>query len=510
MDIDAMLKSVMVDPVTWVEGIQTLIGPTSALNLTGSGGTMYKLGIILLIAGVVWSGLKIASVGSGTELKDFFVRLLLAASLVFGSPGIGTSLNDFWKETYKWGRTNVAGKAIANAQEQVTSLAVATSAISLLAAAAPVALEVANTVIFQKNAKEAMQDAEKSVAGSMDTIGKVLQFLGGSLSAIMGSYYLVILVAGFTILMATVLLPISGAMMMFSGGLTNQWFSAWFRGVTGALIMTIFMPVVFSSALELGFVQPAKNFAEGFSAAAAESQAGLKSITEIPGNLGSGKFLEAMQNMYSGVSGQVSAAGKAIQAATVGLAASIIMLVIGLIFAVAIVYVAQNQIMTLVGGTFSGGREGGAAGAAAFGAAGTAAGTMAGSAGSVIGGAAVTTANAFTGGGASKAISVFREAGGGGGSSSPGGGGFSMPSGSGSDDSHYEQMAQAAEMAESAWSGGGSSSGGAAKMRTSSGGAGSGFGSSNLKSGGGRGSSAPGGTSGRSFGSGRGSGGRKS
>jgi hypothetical protein len=494
MDISGLLQSVMVDPILWIKDIEKQIGAGRQFGLAGSlglGDSMYKLGIILLIAGIVWSGLKIASVG-GSELKDFFVRFLLAATLVFGTPSASVWLMNTWEQTYDWGRNTVAKKAIDNAAKEVSGLAIATASISALAAAAPIALEVANAVLG-KNPKEAMEDAKKSAAGSLETIGKVVQFLGGALSAIVGSYYLVVLVAGFTILIATVLLPLSGAMLIFSGGLANPWFSAWLRGVTGALIMTMFMPVVFSAALNFGFVQPAKNFSEGFSKAAAESQAGLKSITDIPGNLTSGQYIEAMQNLYGGISSQVSAAGKAIQAATVGLAASIIMLVVGITFSVAIVYAAQNQIMTLIGGTFSGGREGGAAGQSALGGMVSAAGTMASSAGSVIGGAAVTAGNAFTGGAVSQGISVARQAGGSDGGSSPGGGGFSMPSGGGG----------------SSPSGGGSSSGGA-QMRTSSGGSGSGFGSSNLKSGGGRGSSAPGGTSGRSFGSGRGSGGRKS
>jgi hypothetical protein len=486
MDLSALLKSVMVDPVLWIKSMEEQIGAGRKFGLAtslGLGDGMYKLGIILLIAGIVWSGLKIASIG-GSELKDFFVRLLLAASLVFGTPSASVWLMNTWEDTYeKWGREVVAQKAIDTAVKEVSGLAIATASISALAAAAPIALEVANAVLG-KNPKEAMDDAKKSAAGSLETIGKVVQFLGGALSAIVGSYYLVSLIAGFTILIATVLLPLSGAMLIFSGGLANPWFSAWLRGVTGAFIMTLFMPVVFSAALDFGFVQPARNFSNGFKTAAAESQAGLKSITDIPGNLTSGQYIEAMQNLYGGISSQVSAAGKAIQAATVGLAASIIMLVVGITFSVAIVYTAQNQIMTLIGGTFSGGREGGAAGQSALGGMVSAAGTMASSAGSVIGGAAVTAGNAFTGGAVSQGISVARQAGGSDGGSSPGGGGFSMPTGGGG----------------SSPSGGGSSSGGGAQMRTSSGGSGSGFGSSNLKSSGSRSSSSPGKT-GRGFGS---------
>ncbi len=493
MDISALLKSVMVDPVNWIKSIEGKIGAGrmfAQASPLGLGDAMYKLGIILLIAGIVWSGLKIASVG-GSELKDFFVRLLLASALVFGTPSASVWLMNTWEQTYNWGRNTVAKEAIDNAVKEVSGLAIATASISALAAAAPIALEVANAVLG-KNPKEAMEDAKKSAAGSLETIGKVVQFLGGALSAIVGSYYLVVLVAGFTILIATVLLPLSGAMLVFSGGLSNPWFSAWLRGVTGALIMTLFMPVVFSAALDFGFVQPAKNFSAGFTKAAEESQAGLKSITDIPGNLTSGQYIEAMQNLYGGISSQVSAAGKAIQAATVGLAASIIMLVVGITFSVAIVYTAQNQIMTLIGGTFSGGREGGAAGQSALGGMVSAAGTMASSAGSVVGGAAVTAGNAFTGGAVSKGISVARQAGGGDSGSSPSGGGSAAPGGGGS---------SATPTVRTSGSTGGSTGGssGSGSNPNNSRSTGAGYGSSTLKSGGG--GSPRTGPSSRSFGS---------
>jgi hypothetical protein len=499
MDISGLLESVMVDPVKWITSIEKQIGAGRAFGSAGSlglGDAMYKLGIILLIAGIVWSGLKIASVG-GSELKDFFVRLLLAATLVFATPSAGEWLMNTWVQTYTWGRVTVAKAALDRATNEVKGLAFATASISALAAAAPIALEVANG-LRGKNPKEAMADAWKSAAGSLETVGKVVQFLGGALSAIFGSYYLVVLVAGFTILIATVLLPLSGAMLVFSGGLSNPWISAWMRGVTGALIMTMFMPVVFSAALDFGFVQPAHNFSEGFSKAAAESQAGLKAISDIPGNVSSGNFIEAMQGLYSGISSQVGAAGKAVQAATVGLAASIIMLIIGVIFSVSLVYAAQNQIMTLIGGTFSGGREGGAAGQSAMGSVGSAIGGVAVAGGSVALGAADTA----TGGKASAALSVLR---GGGESSTPGGGGSATPGG----DSSPSGGGAGKGTSRSIGNPNGSKAASNANADKSSG---AGFGVSTLKNGNGRGrsSSTPGGTSSRSFGSGRGSGSRKS
>ncbi len=455
--------AVMVDPTKWINSVWTKIGPGSAIDLPGA---MFKLGVVLLIMGIVWSGMKIASSGSGMELKDFMIRLLLASALVFGGNQAGDWLRTTWTYTYEWGKENIAKTAIDEAASEITLLAGATATIGLFAASAPVALEVIN-VGTGKNPGEAIKDAKESVTKSIATVGSIIQFILGALSAIVGTYYTVVLVSGFTLLIASVLIPLSGAMVIFAGGASNQWFSLWFRSVSGSLIMVLLIPVVFAAALDFGFVQPAKNFTSALSKAANTAQSGLDKIGQAADDLSKGNVVGAIQNTYGGITSQIQAVGDAISASTLGLAASIIMLIIGIIFSVVIVYAAQNQIMGFIGGTFSGGKEGGAAGQQAMGSVGGAIGSVAGTAGSLAVGAAVTTANAFTGGAASQAISVARQAGGGDSGSSPGGGGSAIPSGGG---------------------GSSPSEGGGGAVRTSSGGNGAGFGASNLSSSGGGGS----------------------
>jgi hypothetical protein len=489
--------SVMVDPTKWINSVWAKIGPGTAATATAAAipgldlpGAMFKLGVALLIVGIVWSGMKIASTGSGIELKDFMIRLLLASALVFGGNQAGDWLRTTWTYTYEWGKENIAKTAIDEAASEITALAGATATIGLFAASAPVALEVIN-VGTGKNPGEAIKDAQKSVGKSIETIGSIIQFILGALAAIVGTYYTVVLVSGFTLLIASVLIPLSGAMVIFAGGASNQWFSLWFRSVSGSLIMVLLIPVVFAAALDFGFVQPAKNFTDGFKTAANTAQTGLDKLGQATSDLSKGNVIGAIQNTYGGIAGEIQAVGDAISASTLGLAASIIMLIIGIIFSVVIVYAAQNQIMGFIGGTFSGGKEGGAAGQQAMGSVGGAIGSVAGTAGSLAVGAAVTTANVFTEGGASKAISVARESGGSGGSSSPGGGGSATPGGGGGSSSSGRSSGSFVGSGSFDAPGGGSNP-------NSSKSSGAGFGTSNLKTGGG--SSSPGKT-GRGFGS---------
>ncbi len=451
--------AVMVDPESWIKSVWDNIGPSSAIDLPGA---MFKLGVVLLVMGIVWSGMKIASSGSGIELKDFMIRLLLASALVFGGQDAGKWLQDTWKTTYVWGKENVAKAAIDRAAGEITALAGATATIGLFAASAPVALEVIN-VGTGKNPGEAIKDAQKSVTKSIETVGNIIQFILGALAAIVGTYYTVVLVSGFTILIASVLIPLSGAMVIFAGGASNQWFSLWFRSVSGSLIMVLLIPVVFAAALDFGFVQPAKNFTKGFQTAANTAQSGLDKLGQATDDLSKGNVVGAIQNTYGSITSQIQAVGQAISASTLGLAASIIMLIIGIIFSVVIVYAAQNQIMGFIGGTFSGGKEGGAAGQQAMGSVGGAIGSVAGTVGSLAVGAAVTTANAFTGGAASQGISVARQAGGGDGGSSPGGGGSATPGGG---SSPFGGSGSATPSGGSSSSPGGGSSSGGSKVET--------------------------------------------
>jgi hypothetical protein len=453
MDFGAILKSVIVDPILWLDSIWKQIGP-DGLNLPAS---MKNLGIILLITGVVWSGIKIASNGAGMELKDFLIRLLIACALVFSSESIGDSLRSTWVSAYKWGRDTVAAKAIKDTVSSVTALAAASTAVGVVAAAAPGVLEAVK-VGFGKNPIEAINDAKTEMAKSLEILGKIVQFILGALATLFGSYYLVSIMSGFTVLVAALLLPLSGAMVIFPGGAVNQWFGNWFKSVTGAMVMVMIMPIIFTAALNFGFIQPGKNFTDGFTAAANTAKSSLTDLQSIPGKLASGDFASAASSAFSGISGSISSIGQTITASTVGLVASVIMLIIGIIFSVVIIYAAQQQVMNFIGGTFSGGKEGGAAGQAAMGAVGGAVATAGGAVGSLAVSTGVAVADGFSGGAASKGLSVAREAGGGGGASSPGGSGSAIPS-SGGGSSPFGGSG-------SATPGGGSSSGGGSKVET--------------------------------------------
>jgi hypothetical protein len=359
--IIGLLKGVMIDPDKWLNSVRGLIQPgiPDVTNVIDLPALMKNLGILLLITGIVWGGLKIASTGSGMELKDFFVRLLISSALVFGGTDIGTWLQNTWHSSYEWGLNSIAKPKIDQASEKIKFLALETGAITLLAATAPVIISKINIGNGQ-NAADAQKNANETAEKSIASIGNIIQFVLGALTTIVGTYYMVVIMSGFSIMIASMLIPLSGAMVIFAGGASNQWFNLWFRSVSGALIMVLFIPVVFSAALDFGFVQPADNFNQGFKSANDKAKTGMATLTQLPASVASGNVVQTVQQTFSGVGDVIQSLGQTLTAATVGFAASIIMLIIGVIFSVVIVYAAQSHIMNFVGGTFSGGKEGGA------------------------------------------------------------------------------------------------------------------------------------------------------
>jgi hypothetical protein len=433
-----LAKTVLIDPLVWLQDINQLVGgitwtdtktgvtSTSAIDLPG---VVQKLGIAFLLFGIIWNGLKMADVGISTELKPFFVRLLLASMLVFGSKTIGDGIYKSWESTFIWGRDVVAVTAINQSAVSLTGLAAQTAIVGGAYAALPVLLEGVK-IFFLKNPADAVKDAASSIKGSMDTLGQILQFLLGALATITGSYYSVILISGFTIFVGNILLPLAGGIMMITGGTNNQWFTMWLRSVCGALIMTLFMPIIFAATLNFGFTQPANNFNRNFQDSAKSITEGVENLKGVAGSLSKADPAGAAEKAVKAALSPLKAAGQLVWAYTFGFVASIIMLIIGVIFSVVIIYAAQQQVMNFVGSFMGGAQQGGAAGQQALGSVGGAMGSAAGAYGSVAMSAAVTGVDAATGGLGSKAEKVSREAGGGGGSSSPSGSG-SSPSGGG-------------------------------------------------------------------------------
>jgi hypothetical protein len=367
----------IVDPDKWLTDVWTQVTDANLPEVVRG------LGIALLILGAVWSGLRIASLGASSELQSFFVRLAIATALVFGGVQIGNEVRGLWTSGYKWGTANFTEKTTTKANEELTNLRNTMIGLSAGILAAPIIIEGGKTILG-KDSGEAMKDAKEGVLKNGNIILELVKYVVGGLAAIITTQYMIVIVTGFAVILSSVLIPLSGVMVLFPGPAMQMWFSMWFRATSGAILIVMLSPIAFSAALTLGFIEPAKNYNTALSKSAEQ----FKGATDVLGSFvpnGSLNPMDAVKYLQTAGPRLESAAksvGNSLSTLSFGLVSSIIMLFTGIAFAVLLIFAAQSQIIAFMGGAAGGG--GGGAGALAM-----------------MGGLAASTSRAASGGGSS-------------------------------------------------------------------------------------------------------------
>ena len=364
----------MVNPESWLTEVWAQV--TSA-NLPE---TVRGLAIALLIVGAVWGGLRIASLGATSELQPFLLRLLGATALVFGGIQIGDGVRDLWTNGYKWGTQNFSKKTTDLAMVEMTNLRNTMIGLSVGVLAAPVVIET-GLAMAGKPAPMAIKDAGEGVLKNGGMLMELVKYVVGGLAAIISTQYMIVIITGFAVILSSVLIPLSGVMLLFPGPALQAWFSTWFRVTSGSILVVTLSPIAFSAAMTLGFIEPAKNYNQALSKSAGE----FKSATDVVSTLAPQSLsinpVDAVKYMQESASKLKTAAdkiGNALGTLSFGLISSIIMLFVGIAFAVMLIFAAQSQIIAFVGGAAGGG------GVAAV---------------SMLGGLAASTARAAGGGG---------------------------------------------------------------------------------------------------------------
>ncbi len=491
--LTGVIENFIVDPRKWLQAIWCSVGtddPKCEVR-SDQGTLLFEVKGInvgkyiqifagaLLLLGILWSGLRIVTLGGTVELQGFLVRALIAGALVFSGPWMGQLLRDEWITCYKWSHENISKPATDRAIEELKLLSVTMAAISVTYIGSPIIIEVAKAAAG-KNVEQATKDAKAGVAGNANTILQLVSYVVGSIAAIVTVEYVVVILSGFAIIIASLLIPLSGVLLIFPGNALQSWFSTWLKGASAAILIVLLHPIAYAAALELGFTQPAVNFNTTLTRAGDQLKSSYDKLTNLIPN---GNITEApgyIKNLFSNATGSITDLAGAAGTVLFGTVTSIVMLFIGIAFAVIFVYAAQTQIMAFIGSIVGGGAgKGGNAFAGLATAGGVLAGNAASAAGFAGGGAGSSSS---TPGGGSSSGGGNGGGGGGGDGSSPGGGGGRRSGESNSDYSDRMQDEQSqwssaqneadlADFDSRLASSGGGSSGGAASGAGQAGGA---------------------------------------
>lgn len=430
-----LVQNFLVNPTDWLKGIWDTVGP-AGINLPK---IIQFLSIALLLLGIIWSGLRIVSLGSSIELQSFFVRALLAGALVTSGPWMGELLRQTWVDCYTWSHEKITKPTTDKAIDELTNLGITLTALSAAYITAPAIGEAAKAALG-KNVKEATSDAMDGIKNNAGTVMELVKYVLFSVGAIVTVEYVVVILTGFAIIIASLMIPFAGVMLIFPGNAMQSWFATWFRSASGALLLVLLHPIAYVAALQIGFIEPAKRFNTSLSGTVQKLQDAVDKLKSlIPSGIDLTKVGEWFNNAWNAVTGSLQDVASAGTTLLFGTITSIVMLFIGIAFAVLFVYAAQTQIMAFIGSIVGGGAGRGAnmtpLAAAGAGFAGAAMGVASGA-----GEMGQLAMNKFTGGGGAPSSTPGGDSGGGGSGGGGSGGGGRGPNESA--DAYSDRLSQ--------------------------------------------------------------------
>jgi hypothetical protein len=431
-----LVKNFLVNPTEWLTDIWKTVGP-AGVNLPK---IIQFISIALLLLGIIWSGLRIVSLGSSVELQTFFVRALLAGALVTSGPWMGDLLRKTWVDCYTWSHAKITEPVTTQATDELQNLAITLTALSVAYIAAPAIGEAAKAAMG-KSFKDASTDALDGVKDNAGTILELVKYVLFSVGAIVTVEYVVVILTGFAIIIASLMIPFAGVMLIFPGNAMQSWFATWFRSASGAILLVLLHPIAYVAALQIGFIKPAQKFNASLKDTTDQLQSAVDKLKSLipSGGPDITKIPEWFQNAWSAVNGSLQDVASAGTTLLFGTITSIVMLFIGIAFAVLFVYAAQTQIMAFIGSIVGGGAGRGAnmtpLAAAGAGFAGAAMGVASGA-----GEMGQLAMNKFTGGGGAPSSTPGGDSGGGGSGGGGSGGGGRGPNESA--DAYSDRLSQ--------------------------------------------------------------------
>lgn len=212
------------------------------------------LALALVMLGFVY-GIVQGILGGGLEaIKGAFVRLAVVGLLLslWNSGFVGGTLDRAMTAAREWGTDSVAA-TLSDAGDSLDALAM--RVVPFMGAVGAV------KVMTAKTAENAAKNATtRSVAsGTSAGSSKVLQYLNWAtllLIPLMLFFFILIVVASFTVEVGVALFPLAAALLVFPKGSAADWFGKWVAAMMGALLIVVLLPVGFKAAVEIGINRP--------------------------------------------------------------------------------------------------------------------------------------------------------------------------------------------------------------------------------------------------------------
>ena len=310
------------------------------------------LALALVLLGFVY-GIVQGIVGGGLEaIKGAFVRLAVVGLLLslWTSGFVGDTLDRAMMAAREWG-VDASANTLAEAADSLDALAM--RIVPFMGAVGAIKLMTAKTA--ESAAKGA---ATRTVAsGTSAGASKVMQYLNWAtllLIPFMLFFFILIVVASFTVEIGVALFPLAAALLIFPKGSAADWFGRWIGAVVGALLIVLLLPIGFRAAVEMGINRPVNQVnayvEQALGRIEAQKEVGLDAVLYALDNCRAWDMACRLDQTLQSVRIRLDALWQQITTAVQAWLLGVVLLLAGMAAAAYVLFNVERVAMSFVGG----------------------------------------------------------------------------------------------------------------------------------------------------------------
>lgn len=237
------------DPVAWLAATHAFVTDN------GLHGDMERIGWALLFIGFLVGLSRIAYYASEAEWWAVLGRLLLGVLVLSNLSPLQGFVQNTWGSAFAWSST-LAGDTVEddlvegaeNVEKLITPLLIVGGTAQMFAG------KLASRIVAA-GPKGLAEAAEAGAAtGTKRSLAFFVRVIMYAFLPIFGLYSALVYLSGLTVLLAMLLLPLAGAMVIFPGGMS--WWSRWVGMVISAVVTILVLPIMFNIVISLGMIAP--------------------------------------------------------------------------------------------------------------------------------------------------------------------------------------------------------------------------------------------------------------
>jgi len=167
-------------------------------------------------------------------------------------------------------------------------------------------------------------------------------------------FFILIVVASFTVEIGVALFPLAAALLIFPKGSAADWFGRWIGAVVGALLIVLLLPIGFRAAVEMGINRPVNQVnayvEQALGRIEAQKEAGLDAVLYALDNCRVWDAVCRLDQTLQSVRIRLEAVWQQITTAVQAWLLGVILLLAGMAAAAYVLFNVERVAMSFVGG----------------------------------------------------------------------------------------------------------------------------------------------------------------